>query len=355
MSTIQVANRVRELLAQHTRWRESCLNLIASENIVSPSVADILNSRLEGRYADFAGTDLHARKYRGGREVVELEELCATQVRDAFGAEACELRAISGHTAGNAVIMGLCSPGDLVLEVSQEGGSHRLGAKLTQARLIELRTAFLPFDPEAFNVDVRGAREMIARTRPRLVILGSSTFLHPHPVAALADVCAESGATLVYDASHVMGLIVAERFQLPLQEGAGLVFGSTHKTFFGPQGGLIFGAADLVEQVAAALYPPLVTNHHPARVPALSAALAEHAEFGEAYADAVIDNAKVFGAELAAQDVPVVGGETESHAVLIATPGRPGAEAATLLESQNIIVNPSRLPDEDGGEGIRFG
>lgn len=347
--------RVKELLRAHTAWRERSLNLIASENVISPAVEETLASRLEGRYADFTGTDLHARKYRGGREVVEVEELCAAHVRTSFGAPACELRAISGHVAGNAVIMGLCSPGDLVLEVSQEGGSHRLATKLAAARLIDLRVQFLPFDPHRFNVDPEASAALVRERRPRLVVLGSSTFLHPHPVTPLAAACDDVGADLVYDGSHVMGLLIAKRFQSPLQEGAGLVFGSTHKTLFGPQGGLIFGRPELVEQAAAALYPPLVTNHHPARIPALSVALEEHAEFGEAYADAVIANARAFSRRLTERGVAVIGGETESHAVLIATPDRRGEEVAVALEREQIITNPSRLPDEHGGQGVRFG
>jgi glycine hydroxymethyltransferase len=350
--TAQIAQALSE---QHGAYRNGCLNLIASENVVSPAVARAVTGDLEGRYADFAGTDLRARKYRGGRFVVESEELCAHSVLQTFGATACELRAISGHVAGNAVLMGLCRPGDLVMEVGQEGGGHRLAAKLAEAPLVDLRVEFLPFDPVAFNVDTDAAIAAIAASRPRAIVLGSSTFLHPHPVRALAGVCAEVGATLVYDASHVMGLIAAGRFQDPLREGADIVFGSTHKTLFGPQGGLIFGRPEIVRHASAGLYPPLVTNHHPFRIPALTVALAEHAEFGAAYADAVIANAQAFAAVLAEHDVDVVGGGTESHAVLVATPGRKGADVARLLEEQGIISNASRLPEAHGGEGFRVG
>jgi glycine hydroxymethyltransferase len=351
-ATARAAQRLKE---DHQVYRGACLNLIASENVISPAVARAATGDMEGRYADFNGTDLHARKYRGGRFVIESEELCARAVLETFGAEACELRAISGHVAGNAVLMGLCEPGDLVMEVGQEGGGHRLAAKLAEAPLIDLRVEFLPFDPFAFNIDAAAAAAAIVARRPRAVVLGSSTFLHPHPVQVIAAACAEAGAALIYDASHVMGLIAAGRFQSPLQEGADLVFGSTHKTLFGPQGGIIFGGADMVARAAAGLYPPLVTNHHPFRIPALTVALAEQAEFGAAYADAVIANARAFSDELGAAGVPIVGGRTESHAVLVATPQREAAAVASDLEASGIITNPSRLPDEHGGEGFRVG
>jgi glycine hydroxymethyltransferase len=351
----QAARMAQRLSDEHGAYRARCLNLIASENVISGAVARAAAGDLEGRYADFAGTDLRARKYRGGRFVIESEELCSQLLRKTFGAPACELRAISGHVAGNAVLMGLCRPGDLVMEVGQEGGGHRLAAKLAEAPLIDLRVEFLPFDPIAFNVDADAAVAAIESARPRAVVLGSSTFLHPHPVAALADVCARVGATLVYDASHVMGLIIAGRFQDPLREGAEVVFGSTHKTLFGPQGGIIFGRREVVDRASAALYPPLVTNHHPFRIPALTVALAEHAAFGAAYADAVIANARAFASRLADRGANVVGGGTDSHAVLVATPGRRGADVARALEDQGIITNPSRLPAAHGGEGFRVG
>ena len=355
MSALGTVGRVKHLQDAHSRYRASCLNLVASENVISPAVAAALQGDLEGRYADFNGLDLSARKYRGGGYVVELERLCETLVCETFSAPACELRAISGHVAGSAVIMAVCKPGDLVLEVGQEGGGHRLAAKFAQASLIDLRLEWLPFDPTVFNIDSAAAAHQIVELQPRLVILGSSTFLHPHPVVGVAEACRTVGAVLTYDASHVMGLLAAGRFQDPLREGAQLVFGSTHKTLLGPQGGIVFGERDLVSDVAGALYPPLVTNHHPFRIPALAIALAEHVEFGRAYAGDVIENARSFGRTLDEAGIAVVGGETDSHTVLIATPGVPGAAAADDLERQRIIVNPSRLPAEFGGEGIRFG
>jgi glycine hydroxymethyltransferase len=354
MSERSLVDRIRSVKDAGDLYRAHTLNLIASENVISPAVASVLAGDLEGRYADYDGTDLTARKYRGGRHVVEGEQLCVDLLLQAFpAAEACELRSLSGHIAGSAVLMGLCQPGDLVIEIGPEGGGHRLAAKLAQAPLVDLRVEFLPFDGSAFNVDVSAAQAVIRGNQPSLVVLGSSTFLHPHPVGPIADACADVGATLAYDGSHVMGLLVAGRFQRPLEEGAGIVFGSTHKTLLGPQGGIIVGRRELVDRASAGLYPPLVTNHHPFRLPALATALAEHQTFGAAYADQVVVNARSFSDALRDAGARVVGGRTESHVVLIGTSGRPGAEVAAELEDHGIITNASRLPD--GGPGLRFG
>jgi glycine hydroxymethyltransferase len=346
---------VEWLHEHHGSYRRDTLNLIASENAISPAVARLLAGDLEGRYADYVGRDLTARKYRGGQHVVELEQLCGDLACELFEAEACELRPLSGHVAGSAVLMGLCRPGDLVLEVGSDGGGHRLGAKLAEARLIDLRVEFLPFDADTFTVDAPAAAEAIRTRRPALVILGSSSFLHPHPVAHLAAACRDVGAVLAFDASHVLGLIAGGRFQDPLREGAQVMFASTHKTLFGPQGGIVLGEEPVVADVSAAVYPPLVTNHHPFRLPALAVALCEHAQFGRDYADAVIANANAFLGAATSAGLDTVQPTTDSHTVLIATRGRPGAEAAASLEENGIICNHTRLPESLGVEGLRFG
>jgi glycine hydroxymethyltransferase len=346
---------IHRLVEGHEAYRAGTLNLVASENVLSPVVAAALRGDLVGRYADYTGSDLRARKYRGGRYVIEIEEHCSALACELFGAEACELRAISGHVAGSGLLLGLCRPGDVVLEPGSEAGGHRLAAKLNESPLVDLDVEFLPFDAEAFNVDVERAAARIRERRPRLVILGSSSFLHPHPVRELAPVCREVGAVLAYDASHVLGLIAAARFQDPLREGADLMFGSTHKTFCGPQGGIVLGRRELVEQVGAGLYPPLVTNHHPFRIPALALALCEHAQFGTAYADAVVADANAFQQALRAEGLTVVGERTDSHVVLLSQPGGSGSEAAKQLEERGIVCNQTRLPEALGVEGLRFG
>jgi glycine hydroxymethyltransferase len=128
-----------------------------------------------------------------------------------FGAEFVELRPVSGHTAGNAVMMGLCKPGDTVLELSRECGGHRLASKLVTSELIPLHVAYHAFDDASFNLDVKGTIEQVAHLKPRLLFVGSSNFLFPIPLKELADeLKSYPNTVLVYDASHVLGLIVGK-------------------------------------------------------------------------------------------------------------------------------------------------
>ncbi|MBI3962824.1 MAG: glycine hydroxymethyltransferase [Deinococcus sp.] len=351
--------QISQLMAEHERWRAECVNLIAAENVASPAVRQYLSSDLAHRYGDYLGRDLHARKYFGNRYLVEIEQEVSQLAQEVFQADYVETRPLSGHVAGSAVIMSLTRPGALVMELGSDGGGHRLAEKLSVTPLTPLKVQFLPFDATGYNIATEVAIDQIRHQRPTLVILGSSNFLFPHPVRELAANL-PAGTTLVYDASHVLGLIAGGQFQDPLHEGAALVFGSTHKTFPGPPGGIIFSQSkQLIEGVSQAIYPGLVTNHHPARSPALAMALLEMKRWGPAYARAIVQNAQHLGTELYRRDVSVVGvdqGFTRSHTLLlsVATYGS-GKEVGACLEAAGIITNPAKLPPELGGEGVRIG
>ncbi len=353
--------RLRELLAAHEAYRGHTLNLIASENALSPAVRSALASDLVQRYGDYTGRDLSARHYRGNRYLEQIEREAVAIARRVFRAEHVELRPISGHVAGAAVLMGLCRPDDRVLEPGRDGGGHREAGKLATTLLTPLDVRYLPFDPLQYNVDVEKTVRLLDEWHPHVVILGSSNYLFPHPVRAVAEVLhRDPQAVLVYDASHVMGFLAAGCFQDPLREGADLVFGSTHKTLPGPQGGIIFSnRADLMERISQATYPALVTNHHPFRIPALALAILEMEEFGGEYCRQVVANAQALGRALAAQGIPCVqagGCYSRSHTVLacVAAFG-PAATVAARLEEAGIITTAANLPERWGKEGIRFG
>jgi glycine hydroxymethyltransferase len=355
------ARRLVALVAEHEGWRTSCLNLVAAENVMSPAARALLDSDLASRYGDYVGRDPRARKYFGTRVMVEIEELAADLLRRLFDAPFVEPRALSGHIAGSAAVLALTEPDDIVLELDSPGGGHRIAEKLNATHHARLDVRPLPFDPADYTVDVGRTIELARALRPRLVILGSSLFLFPHPLRELAAALADVPETLIaYDASHVLGLMAGHRFQDPLREGAPVVWASTHKIFPGPPGGLVMSTSDaLMDRIAPAIYPGLVTNHNPGRMPALGYAAAEMLAFGEAYADAIVANARRLGAEIDARDVPVVGrerGYTESHTLLLAVAAFGTArEVGEGLESAGIVTTATRLPPPLGDAGIRLG
>lgn len=349
-----------ELLREHEAWRAECLNLIASENAFSPSVLRVRSSDLEQRYANYLGRDRAGRTYRGTRFVEQIEDRVDRQVKRVFHTQHVELRALSGQVAGAAIVAGLARRGDRVLELTRADGGHQVAGRMVALPLFDLEVHDLAFDPAAYNVDVDRALEQVERLVPRFVILGSSYFLFPHPVEALAGAVHERGGLVLYDASHVLGLIAGGRFQEPLSEGADIVFGSTHKTFPGPQGGLIYGNDQkLIEGASVGVYPALVTNHHVSRMPAMAIALAEMERWGPEYADAVIGNARVLGENLSECGVRMVAadrGWTASHTLLaIPDPSRDARAWTVALESAGIITTAVPLPADLGGQAIRIG
>lgn len=353
--------RLDELTETYRTYREGCLNLIASENVVSPFVLSHISHVLEGRYGDYSGTDLTSRRYRGERELIPIEQNAVRLVSELFGAAHVDLRPLSGHVAGIAAILALCRPGDTVMELDRSSGGHRLAEKLAVCGLVDLKVVGLPFDAASYNVDADAAAAAIRKHRPRLVILGSSLFLFPHPVAELAELTKTlDDCTLVYDASHVLGLAAGGLFQKPLEEGADIITTSTHKTMGGPQGGMIMtNRRDLAERVAPAIYPGVVTNHHLARIPAMAACALELMAFGKDYAKATVENARALARALEDAGVPAVGadrGYTDSHTVLVKAAGFGGGpEAASRLEEAGIICGEVVLPDQLGGTGLRLG
>jgi glycine hydroxymethyltransferase len=352
---------INGLVRAHEIWRSSCLNLCAAENVMSKQVRDMLGSDLAQRYGDYNGRDLTARKYFGTKIIVELEQKIEDLAKAVFGADFVELRPVSGHTAGNAIMMGLCKPGDTVLELSRECGGHRLASKLVTSELIPLHVEYHAFDDASFNLDVEGTLGQVDRLKPRLLIVGSSNFLFPIPLKELADgLKAYPDTVLVYDASHVLGLIVGKTFQDPLGEGAHVVLAGTQKSFPGPQGGVIYSNdGALMERISTAVYPALLSNHHLARLPALGLVLEEMRVSGREYAGSVVQNARELARGLHGEGLGVVGsdrGFTDSHTVLVQTGDLSGAEDwGSVLDRHDIIANTIQLPASLGGKGVRLG
>jgi len=196
-------------------------------------------------------------------------------------------------------------------------------------------------------------------------LFGQSVFLFPTPLKELNGVFEEVGCTTWYDAAHVLGLIAGKRFQDPLREGVDVVSGSTHKTLPGPQHGIIIsdlGKPSLETSLRRGVFPGVTSNHHLHSVAALAVTLAEAKEFGQAYADQTIRNAKALGQALHERGMDVLCehlGFTESHTIVVDVEEfHGGAKIAKALESANIIVNKNLLPWDSNPVkpcGIRIG
>ncbi len=329
---------ILSLVRNHEEWRgKQCLNLIPSENVMSPAVRGLLASDLGHRYT---ATE---RFYMGTQFIDEIEQYGEEIAKEVFRADTADLRPLSGHIADLIFLASFAKPNDVLMCVSPEDGGYPGIWKDGLAGLFSLKTVPFPFSERDMNIVVEETKEAITRAKPKIVIFGASLITFPHPVKELAEVAHEEGACVGFDGSHVMGLIAGQRFQDPLKEGASALFGSTHKTLFGPQGGIILADKEHGENMKAKIYPTFVDNAHWNRIAALALALAEMKNFGKAYAEQVIRNAKTFAKALYDYGFPVRCqhlGFTESHQVLLDYGGfELGRVIAEKLQDANIIVD----------------
>lgn len=348
-------NIIKNIVREHTEWRGSCINLIASENIVSNAVREMLISNLGNRYA--IGF-LHNRFYSGTKYVDELEGVTTDLAKRVFQAEHVNYVPISGTMANLVLFNALTAPGDVVTALSVIDGGHASFRECSKIHGVSLVP--LPFSMENMNIDVDEAEKVIVRVKPKLILLGASEILFPHPVREIRTIADEVGAIVAYDAAHVLGLIAGGKFQDPLREGAEVVTGSTHKTFFGPQGGIILCKNRHTKDIDNAAWQ-LVNNHHVHRVAGLSVALAEFEAFGSKYSDQVVKNAQRLAEELYSRGLDVLGsdlGFTKSHQVIFKGTNNNGDATAKRLEDANIITTKTPLAydkTEEECSGVRLG
>ncbi len=332
-----IARKLRETLTEHEKWRRRCLNLIPSENVTSPLVRRMLASDFGHRY-------YWDEPWYGGQQFTEqVEQLAVEAAKQLYGARYANVRALSGHMALMAALMGLLEPGDTVVISNVENGGYPLNL---QARF-PMDIHYFPYHQDRYTMDKEGAVELIEEVKPRLVIFGASLFPFPHPVREVAKAACSVEAVPVYDGSHVLGLIAGRQFQDPFGEGAEILLGSTHKTLFGPQGGILLVREnmELAEQIDLTLRAPpvLVDNFHMNRVAGLGVALAELLSFGEEYARQVVLNAQTLAKSLHERGILVVGAEqgfTESHQVLLHVENsEEGLRIRDQLEAADIIAD----------------
>jgi glycine hydroxymethyltransferase len=355
--SIQVPNelsRIINLTIEHNTWRRSSLNLIPSENVMSPLAEAVYMCDMMHRYAEGRP---RRRLYQGLIYVDEVEELVMDLMSRLFGAKYVEPRPISGTIANAATFRVLAAPGSKAVVAPVQAGAHVSHTKFGTLGALGIEHIEMPFDMENLNIDVDKARKVIEEVKPAFVVMGGSLYLFPHPIKEISEAAHSVNAVVVYDAAHVLGLIAGKRWRDPFAAGADIVTASTHKTFPGPQGGVILtNNESLYKSIARTIFPWFVSNHHLHRLPATAVTTIEMIHFGESYADQIVRNAKAFAEALAAEGFKVLGehlGYTRSHQVVIDVKAHSGgAKAATLLEKANIIVNKNLLP-YDPPEAVR--
>jgi glycine hydroxymethyltransferase len=347
-------DRILTLLSEHHTLYQQVLPLIASENIPSPAVREALTTDLGNRYAEGWPGE---RVYAGCAYIDAVEFACIDLAKQVFDAEFADVRPISGVVANLVIYTAFAQPNDVMLCLSIPCGGHismgraRLGG--TAGAVRGLQVEYFPYDYDALTIDVDKTKARVRRLvadgkKPTLAMFGGSVLPFPHPVKELVEVFHEVDAKVNYDAAHVAGLIAGKTFQDPLREGADSVTLSTHKTLPGPQHGMVVSWERYADAIKSATFPGLVSNHHLHAMAGVALTLAETLEFGEAYAQQIIRNAKALGHALYTRGLHVLGeprGFSDSHVLWIDIWDHgDGRKIEGELEAANIIVNRNLLP-----------
>ena len=343
-------------LKKHNEWFNESIPLIASENVPSPAVRETLTSDFGNRYAEGWPGE---RVYAGCVYIDEVEVECMRLAQKLYRAEFADVRPVSGVVSNLVVYSAFSKPGDVMLAPSIPAGGHISHGKRehsgTAGLVHGLDVEFYPFDADQMNIDVDKTQQKVRRMvgegkTPRIAMFGGSLFLFPHPVRELADFLKGYDIHINYDAAHVAGLIAGGLFQDPLREGTDTMTMSTHKTLFGPQGGLVLGRQEHQESIKKATFPGMTSSHHIHHMAAKAVAFAETLEFGEAYAKQVVVNAKELASALNDIGFKVLGesrGFTESHQVAVnVLDYSDGGTVEADLEKVNIIVNRQLIPGD---------
>jgi glycine hydroxymethyltransferase len=356
MSAKAFHDKVLRLMKEHHDWFNNSIPLIASENIPSPAVREAIMSDFGNRYAEGWPGD---RVYAGCIYIDQVEIICNDLAKKVFRSEFADCRATSGVVANLAIYAAFSNPGDYMMAASIPSGGHISHGKKehsgTAGLVHGLNIEHYPFSKEEMTIDVdatkRKIEEMIHDGKaPKIGMFGGSLFLFPHPVKELSNFMHDNGMYINYDGAHVAGLIAGGEFQDPLKEGADSMTMSSHKTLWGPQGGIIVSFEKHADVIKKAIFPGNTSSHHLHHVAGKAIALAESLEFGKDYAKQVIKNAKALAEALVGYGFGVLGekrGYTASHQIAVdVSKFGDGGSVEKNLEMANIILNRQLLPGD---------
>lgn len=348
---------IARLVEREIERQSEGLELIASENFVSPAVMEALGSPLTNKYAE----GLPGKRYYGGCEVVDLvEQLAIDRAKRLFGADHANVQPHSGASANSAVCLAFLKPGDTLLGQDLSQGGHLThGSPVNFSGLLYRAVHYGVTDAGYIDYDM--LRDVARRERPRMIIAGASAYPRTIDFAAFAEVAREVGAILMVDMAHIAGLVATGHHPSPIPH-ADVVTTTTHKTLRGPRGGLILCKAEHAKAVDKAVFPgsqggPL---EHVIAAKAVAFLEALHPSFAD-YSGQIVRNAQALAVALTERGFDLVSGGTDNHLMLVdlRNKGLTGKVAEQVLDKSGITVNKNTVPRETQSpfvtSGIRIG
>ena len=360
-SSADIANQIEALAEDNRQIHErDCFNLNPATNVMNPRAEALLSSGIGTR----PSLGYPGDKYEMGLEAIEqIEVICAELCAEVFQAKYAEIRVPSGAIANLYAFMALCQPGDDIIVPPASIGGHVTHHQAGCAGLFGLNIHHAPVLADGYTVDVGGLAKLAQQVRPKLITIGGSLNLAPHPVAQIAEIAKGIGARTLFDAAHQCGIIAGRAWDNPLTQGADIMTMSTYKSLGGPPAGLIVtndaGIAETLDHIA---FPGMTANFDAAKSAALAIAMLDWRDHGQAYAKAMVDTAQALAAEMQNLSMPVfetATGPTSSHQFAISAAGYGGGQAASkTLRQAGFLACGIGLPIEavEGDmNGLRIG
>ena len=349
---------VADAMALELKRQRENIELIASENLVSPQVMAAMGSVLTNKYAE----GLPGKRYYGGCQYVDIvENIAIKRACELFGAQYANVQPHSGAQANTAVYLALLKPGDTVMGMSLDNGGHR-----THGSPANISGKYFNFVPYGVNdegfIDLDAFAKQVNKVKPKLIVAGASAYPRAIDFKTMAEIAHANGAMFMVDMAHIAGLVAAGLHQNPVPY-ADVVTTTTHKTLRGPRGGLILcNNPYLIKKLNSAVFPgtqggPLM---HVIAGKAVCFGEALKPEFKE-YSQKIIDNAQALAKGLTSRGLNLVSGGTDNHLVLLSLIGTgvTGKELEARLDDVHITLNKNTVPNEPLSpfvtSGVRIG
>jgi glycine hydroxymethyltransferase len=348
---------IAALITSETRRQSEGLELIASENFVSPAVLEAMGSPLTNKYAE----GLPGKRYYGGCEVVDkVEQLAIDRAKQLFGAEHANVQPHSGAQANAAVYLAFLKPGDTVLGLDLSQGGHLThGSPVNFSGLLYHAVHYGVNDDGVIDMD--RMRAAAIEQKPKMIIAGYSAYSRVIDFARFAEVAKEVGAILMVDMAHFAGLVATGAYPSPVPH-ADVVTTTTHKTLRGPRGGLILCKAQHAKIIDKAMFPGTQGGPLEHVIAAKAVAFKEALDPAfKTYCKAIVENARALANALSARGFQIVSGGTDNHLMLVdlRSKGLTGKVAEEALDKAGITVNKNTVPKETQSpfvtSGIRIG
>lgn len=351
-------SEIMELIDMETNRQRKHIELIASENFVTPQVMEAQGSYLTNKYAE----GYPGKRYYGGCEVVDkVEDLARDRMKKLFQADHANVQPHSGSNANLGVYFSVLKPGDKVLGMNLSQGGH-----LTHGSPVNISGVYYNFvaygvDKETELIDYEQVREIALKEKPKMIVAGASAYPRKIDFAKFREIADEVGAYLMVDMAHIAGLVAAGLHQNPVHY-ADFVTTTTHKTLRGPRGGAILCKEEYAKMIDKSIFPGIQGG------PLMHVIAAKAVAFGEAlqddfkeYQQQTLNNAKALAEGLLKNGFRLVSGGTDNHLILIdvRTKGLTGKKAEALLDDVGIATNKNTIPYDPESpfitSGIRIG